>query len=496
MDDIEEIRKKRAIKVLITDIFMALSVTAIVFILIATVAGWRINSDLSFEQNGLVSLRTKPTGAKVIIDGKTDSVTTNASKMLTGGTHTIRLEKEGYTSWEKEVSITPGWLLRLEYPKLFKNYREQTIVKDFENIEFFHVSRDRTAAILAENKSTEWYYITDFNGNPIFRKIDIRGIFSNTEDGNFPYEIENVEWSKNNEKILIKTAGENSEWGIINLKDTKESVNLTTNYARYEANSNTILATESTTDNKTIVDAKFENEVGDKIIALVNNNLIRIDTAGKIVSEPLAEKVEGFKIYESSVIYSTIFEEDKKEINFLRLGEKTPITMKTISNGSAKITYNLSSFNDLNYITYTIDNHLYVHRAKDFPIADSETTMKKIIDEEIDFSALSSEVSFNNEFTVFRNNSRIIVFDAELDTYVQYDSQNQTTRFLDNYIMYRTDDNSGEILAWDFDGTNMRKLTSQSASNSFDALISANDQFFYYISKTDSNYSLIKEKIN
>ena len=90
MYDIEKIRRRRAIKIIITDIFLACCVLTIAFVLIAAVAGWRINPDFSVEQNGLVSVHTKPTDAKVIIDGKEQYQKTNMSKMLSGGKHTAK----------------------------------------------------------------------------------------------------------------------------------------------------------------------------------------------------------------------------------------------------------------------------------------------------------------------------------------------------------------------------------------------------------------------
>lgn len=495
MDDIEELRRKRAIKVIITDIFMAISVIAIVFVLIAVVAGWRINSDLTFEQNGLVSIKTKPVGATVIIDGKKETTNTDMSKMLPGGKHVIELEKDGYERWEKEVEITPGWLLRLEYPKLFKQNREKNTIKEFEQIRFFHVSDDRTAAILATDDSTEWYYVTDFNNNPKFKKIDIRGVFSDTENGDFPHEIKSIEWSKNSEKVLIKTSGEKTEWGIINLKSVKDSINLTNDYARYEANSNAILAAARNTDTKVITSAKFENEVGDKIIAIVNNNLIRIDTSSKVISTPLAEHVTKFELLDSVVIFSTTFEEGKSYIKLLHLGEKTPTIVAINEDESAKISFNLTRFNSTSYVLYTIDNHLFVYSAKEFPNG-AKLNMKNILDEEIGIIASEARLSFNNEFITLREGSRVVVFDAELEDWHEYDYGDEQVRFLDNYMYYRVDEASGKFLVWDFDSTNVRTLVVDTAINDYDALISTNDRNFYYISKTKEGLALIQEKLN
>ena len=71
----------------------------------------------------------------------------------------------------------------------------------------------------------------------------------------------------------------------------------------------------------------------------------------------------------------------------------------------------------------------------------------------------------------------------------------ETVRFLDNYLLYRVDEASGTFLTWDFDSTNVRTLVVDKGVNDFDALISPNDRFFYYISKEENGYSLIQEKL-
>ncbi|MBP5675118.1 PEGA domain-containing protein [Candidatus Saccharibacteria bacterium] len=511
MDDLEEIRKKRAIKVILTDIFMALSVIGIVFILVMAVAGWRINSDFTFEQNGLVSIKTKPTSASVIIDGLTDFSTTNMSKMLPGGEHKIELEKEGYERWEKTIKVTPGWLTRLEYPRLFKQNREQNTIETFESLRFFYVSPDRSTAILSTKNSTEWTVVTDFNSTPKFKSFDIRGIFNGTDDGTFNYKIESLEWSNNDEKILLRVTGSYDndganigvdEWGILDLKDIKNSINLSSDYSRYEANSNAILATSKKSKTKKITSAKFENEVGDKVIAVVENNLVRLDTTSKVLSNDLADHVEDFALYNSMVIYKTVFEEGKSYLKFLRLGEKNPSIVAVISDENTKTSFALTKFNSQSYLLYTINNHLYVYRSKEFPTGGgNKLSMKNIIDKEIGIIASEAKTSLNNEFISLREGSRVIIFDAELEEYHEFDYGDEQVRFLDNYLLYRVDKASGKFLVWDFDSTNVRTLVVDRGINAFDALISGNDRFFYYIAKdynkeTDkTTYSLIQEKL-
>ena len=492
MDDIERLRRRRTIKVLITDLFMATSVVAIVIILVAAVAGWRINSDFTVEQNGLVSIKTKPTGANVIIDDEPLYQTTNMSKMLSGGKHKVVLEKDGYERWEKEVEITPGWLLRLEYPRLFKQNRTKNTVKEFDGLSFFYVSPDRTTVLFSEDNTTTWSIITDLGSKPKIRQIDVKGIFDGTDEGYFNLKIDTIEWSKNNERILINVVGNETvgnakinidEWGIINIKDVKESINLSNNYSRYEANSKNILATAKKETQKKIIQAKFENEAGDKILANVSGSLIHIDTNSKTINSVVAKSIESFTLLDQTILYKTAFENEKSYLELLRIGEKNPTIVATNSNKKAKISFEITRFNSTSYLLYTIDNHLFVYRANDFPTGGSKFNMKPIIDTTIGIISSEANTSHNKEFIILREGSRSITFDTELEKYYEYDYGDEEIRFLDDYLLFRVDKASGTLLTWDFDSTNVRTLVVDKAVHGYDALISSNNKYLYYIAK-------------
>lgn len=495
MDDIETLRKKRAIKVIITDLFMAFSVVAIVIILVAAVAGWRINSDFTVEQNGLVSIKTHPTGAKVIIDGKEDFQVTNTRIMLPGGEHKIEIEKDGYERWENTVTVTPGWLLRLEYPRLFKQDRMKKTIKDFDTLKFFYVSPNNNTAILSDDDTTEWTIISDLNAEqPKLKKINVKGIFDGTEEGEFKLTIKSIEWNKNNEKVLIHIE-ETNEWVVLDLKDIKSSINLSENYSRYEANAEIILAAAKKTK-KTITDAKFENEAGEKIIANVSGNLVRIDTSSKTTSAPIADNVTKFSIYGTTIAFSTKFEEGKSYIKLIRLGDVTPTIAAINTNEKAVISFGLTRFNSTSYFLYTINNRLFIYKANDFPVGGgNKLNMKKIIEEDTGVIASEAFTSFSSEFIVLREGSRVIVFDTELEEYHEYDYGDERIRFLDSHILYRVDKASGNFLAWDFDSKNVRTLVVDRAEHGYDAAISGNNHFFYYIAKTETGHALIQESL-
>ena len=496
--DIEKIRRKRAVKVLVVDLIMTISVVVIVSILVAVVAGWRIGSDFTVEQNGLVSIKTVPTGVDVIIDDEKQFQATNMSKMLTGGEHKIVLQKEGYESWNKTVQITPGWLLRLEYPRLFKQDREAETLKVFDNLEFFYVSPDRTTAIYAEEDTPEWVVVSDFNGTPKYKTIDLQGLFTTESEEKFGLEIKHLEWSENNERILIHVGNKKTdEWGIIDLADTSDSFNLTKNYNSFSNGSSATLASENSTK---ITDAKFEDTAGEKVLTLVEGNLNRLDFTNK-TSTLILEKVESFDLEDTEIIYTT--KNETREIRLFRIGDEESVLVSKVKDESTNVSFALTKFNSKEYLLYTTDNRLFVYRG-DFPYADEEISkMELILENDLGINPTEVVISDNEEFVVFREGARVVVYDAELEEWTEYDYGDEDIRFLDEYLMYRVDVASGKFLTWDFDSENVRTLVVDHGANKFDALISKNNKYFYFVgayTEEDSGekttfYKLIREKL-
>jgi putative ABC transport system substrate-binding protein len=63
---------------------------------------------------GALSVRTEPSGARVYIDGKQVGTSPHEAKDLSPGAHNVRIEKEGYTSWEGIETVIAG--KRVEVP--------------------------------------------------------------------------------------------------------------------------------------------------------------------------------------------------------------------------------------------------------------------------------------------------------------------------------------------------------------------------------------------
>jgi hypothetical protein len=84
-----------------------LIVGSVGYLIILYANGYRLNKDNKITPNGLLVTNSDPNGAQIIIDGKLNSAT-NSTITLTLGTHDIKLKKEGYLDWQKQIQIENG----------------------------------------------------------------------------------------------------------------------------------------------------------------------------------------------------------------------------------------------------------------------------------------------------------------------------------------------------------------------------------------------------
>ena len=128
--DLEKQKRNQVVRVVLTEILMVLAIIPIVILLTLMAMGYHLGEDMTLEQSGLVQVISVPNGAAVKVDGE-EKFKTDASRMLTGGEHTLEITKDGYDSWSKKIDVVPGFLLRVRYARLFKTAREIETVSAF-----------------------------------------------------------------------------------------------------------------------------------------------------------------------------------------------------------------------------------------------------------------------------------------------------------------------------------------------------------------------------
>ena len=535
--DLDREKRRQAIHVIISDSLIAFFVVVIVVVLLAIVIGYRINSDFSLEQNGLVQIQTVPSDASVMIDGNTELAHTRLSKMLPGGEHEVVLQREGYEEWRKTITVTPGWLLRVEYPRLIKQDRETRDMIEFgeKDLDFFYVSPSRKLALYSLDDSTEWHLVSGFNNNSLKEKvIDITGIFS-TEveivkekseevvEGEvvdeepeylFTGKIKSIEWNDLETAVLLKVSdGEKEEWGVIDFANPTESVNLSSELTRFESNYKNLedgngsrnekstgntavvkqaIATKKTKTNQ-IADARFEST--DKIFVVVNGNLREVSLSKKIAVSTEINDIAEFENYGEQIVYVTPKSNNSCEIRLYRMGDEKSVLVQEVGPEKSSVLVAITKYGGQSYLEYFIDNRLYVYRSVEFPHQGQKINlMVKIAENDTSITPSGRlSVSPNGMAVIARDGNKLASFENEMEQLSEYEYGSSRMVWFDPYILADVTE-KGELMIRDFDGANLRKLSVKGAAAGYDQFVAPNNKYFYYIVRNAKDELMLRRE--
>lgn len=457
--DREHKKRVETVKLLITETIMVLVIIVTAIILTFVAMGYNLNKNGELGQSGLVQLRSFPSGASITIDGDTILPRTTASRMLSAGEHNIKLTKDGYDTWEKNIVSESGRLLKLEYMRLYYKDRIAEEVKSYgENYVQFVSAPNRDYAILALDNSNVWRYLDIRGDDTKETELD----FTTLLDG---LEIKEAKWNSDSDKLLVKAVRKNeTEWLLINVRNPEESVNLTREFAM------------------NFSDVKFMSENGDKMVALENGNLRTVAMSGKTVSQVLASSVKKYSFTGDYVLYI----DSAQKVGIVN-GEN--ITQVVEYGLDSLVNIALSDYIGDKYLTITDNDRMIVYKGE-LPNAERAfTDMEVVLDVQIGFVPAELSVYGNNELIVARDGRKMAVYDCEARKLSQFELDSDEMFFIDGYNIGETID--GQLFVMDFDGTNRRHLTAANSS----AVITRNNKWLYYIRTDDNKASLWREKI-
>lgn len=263
-------------------------------------------------QVGAIIIKSVPEDIDIYIDDNLfennralDNLLTNYIKIenLSGKTYNIKIKKDGYFDWGKNVNVNGGFITELKNIVLLKNNYEKTVLLD-------DVGKNRnTNNIWASNGKSKMAYknknklilfdinskteidatkiIADFDGAP-FKKITADGI---------DFEISDIIWSNDDTKIIAKISqNDNFFWYLINPESGKAS------------NISFIFNEISEVRNK-------YNFAFDKSLFYLKNDFLYEFNYEKSVSKRTLENVSGFLIHGDYLYYF------KKNDNVLYVGD-------------------------------------------------------------------------------------------------------------------------------------------------------------------------------
>lgn len=506
--DFEKRARRQSFRVIVSETIMVLAVVIMVAVLAFVVSGYWVNADFQVERQGMLQINSMPTGAYVAVDGEAPWYQrTNTSKVLSSGEHHIVLTRDGYDTWEKSVSISEGLLYRLQYPRLFLRERERESVYDTTGTTFATVSSDGNTMLLADSTTT-WTLLNLDSDRLEPRSIDIAPYFTLTSlasgaaTGLFTGEILSAEWSGDHAHLLIEAgatgadASPATEWVLLDIKNPKNSINLTREFAVTFAGVRI-----------------FDNSAG-TLLALRSGNLHKIDISARQISAALVSNVNFYDFYGQDIVfinhkglgitqlsgeptYPKLVASDSADATdptladsidnansglAARTADVAPIATDAAIDTTTAITAAsrayLSRFYETRYLNVITADRLTIYRQDDFT---------ELASFEIGFAPDTVKVGRSGDFVFMNTDTSVATLDMESRRLVSWTLDSPRYRWLDNNMLYAVDD--GSLAVYDYDGLNHRTLSSN-VSSRFPVTITRNRWLYYF-----SDDAIIREII-
>jgi hypothetical protein len=343
--------------------------------------------------------------------------------------------------------------------RLFYKDRVPEAVKEYDG--------EYTSFVAAPNRD---YAVLALKNSPIWKYLDLRGDDAKETDLDFTtllagLEAQDLKWDGDSDKLLVKAIRKNeTEWLLINVKNPKESVNLSKEFAM------------------NFSEVRFASENGDRLVVLENGNLRTIMLGGKTVSQVLASNVKKFSFVGEYIMYI----DSAQKVGMVN-GADVVLVKEYDVNSLVNVA--LSDYIGDKYLTITDNDEMIIYKG-DLPNTERQISdMEIVFDEKINFIPSKLGIYGNNELIVARDGKKMAVYDCEARKLSQFELDGDKMFFVDGYMI-------GEILdrklnVMDFDGTNKRYVTEADSS----AVITRNNKWLYYLKIDGKKAVLTREKI-
>lgn len=463
---------------------MTISVLTIASIMILIVLGYQFNrKEGRLEQGGLLQLISTPSGATVTVDGQTLGSKTSTKLTTSAATHYVKMDRSGYRTWEKSITLSPGGVGWLNYARLIPNDTTPAAVANYTQLTSALATPDGKWFALKQAPDTPELTIANISGDTVSATTLALPVSSFSTPGEGKSQrFELVKWDDSSRYLLVKHSyGDSHEWLVVDRDNPDSTKNLTQLYGK---------AMES------IV---FADTSGHRFFALDGTNLISFDSDSPSASRQLAANIAEFAFYsdKSLLTYTTTPNQEtkKRSVGYLPSDGGAMTAIRTVTDEAA-FHVALGYYYDEQYIAVAHGDATEIIKGP-LPAKDNDTTDQKIITTATLQSGVDHlSIITKGRFVVMQHADTYQVYDLELaashtTTLKGESAVTAPLHWLDGYVVWS--DRDGELRFYDFDGGNRQEISA--IAPGYDVTLSPNGRYVYSIGKTADGYQLQRSRL-
>lgn len=269
--------KRILILIFATLFFLAVPIT----ILYCT--GYRLDfNNRKMVKTGAFFFQAEPKSCEVYLDGefvkKTDFLAGSVFiKNLLPKEYIIKIEKEGYFSWEKKLRTEEEMVTEAKNIVLFP--KDQSFSVFLPNIENYFFSPDQKKVILEKKEATGWKLdIFDF------KKNSQENLLGEKDLSKKEVALLDLNWDSYSEKLLLKTEVEKKiKYFIVDLSGGEKQI--------------------FPLEDNDVIDVSFNPDNSQEIFFIKNANFYRFDFVKNKISEEILKNLLTYRISDGNIFW-------------------------------------------------------------------------------------------------------------------------------------------------------------------------------------------------
>ncbi|HEY1085273.1 MAG TPA: PEGA domain-containing protein [Candidatus Saccharimonadales bacterium] len=460
---------------------MVVTIGVLSFVLLFVMLGYRFNSDRgTFQQGGLVQFISKPDGARVTVGSANLANRTRSKITLIPGDYLVKMERDGYELWQKNISVHAGKVLWLSSARL--------VPKDLKTEDVLSL---KGLASSSTRTNGRYMALLEDGTKPIIKRVSLSDGDLATRDIILPEESYQAgkkhvfrlgDWSSDDRHILLKHSyDKRNEWLLVNTDSVSETIAIPA-IGKIDP-----------------VDVIYDPRSDSNLVVRYSDGTVRlIDGSSGNATETILKNVDTIQSFSNSILYTSSPEPGKVEVGYLTLDKSIPRVLATYTTKKPVYAAMSRYFGDF-YLTTSVGADTTIEGISQLTSSDDTrvSTRTVVASFKTPKDVFSISVENAGRFIVFSEAEATSVYDLELEklTSASIDGAKkplvEPLSWVDDQHFLSSQ--SGWLRQYEFDGANQANIVQVVDGTS--AGYSPDGTYLYSIAKVGQSFTLQRTRM-
>ena len=220
-------RRRHTILLYLGYVLIGIAIVIATIVLLYQAYGFGIDRKGTVIQNGLVFVSSQPRAADIFIDGKLQSPKTSTRLALPEATYSLKLQRNGYRDWQRQIMVDGGQVLHYDYPLLIPKTLITTKLQTYEQPPtFMSQSPDKRWLVLGQPSSFDTFDVFDLK-NPAKPPTAVTIPSAVLSSAKTTQSWQALEWADDSQHLLLQHLyDESSEYIMLDRQAPDQSINI------------------------------------------------------------------------------------------------------------------------------------------------------------------------------------------------------------------------------------------------------------------------------